>query len=201
MNPPPTPNDHVGVSLLRAASDILATDGPTALTVRNISQRAGVSTINVYSRYGGKDGIVDALYAEGYEELGLAIEAVPQTDDPEADLRACADAYRRFALEHPAHYSVCLEAAYPNHKPSEKARSIASGAFDRLALRVARCVERWSPVSVDTIVAATVIWAGLHGVVSLELQGVASSVGANTTFDAMLSSMIDGLRARTSHDN
>jgi hypothetical protein len=62
---------------------------------------------------------------------------------------------------------------------------------------VARCIERWSPVSVDTLVAATVIWAGLHGIVSLELQGIASTVGSPDTFDTMLSSMIDGLRSRT----
>lgn len=200
MTPPPSADDHVGSSLLRAASEILASDGPSALTVRNIAQRAGVSTINVYSRYGGKDGIVDALYAEGYEELARAIESVPRTDDPEADLRACAEAYRRFALEHPSHYSVCLEAAYPDHTPSDRARGFASGAFDRLAARVARCIERWSPVSVDTLVAATVIWAGLHGIVSLELQGIASTVGSPDTFDTMLSSMIDGLRSRTADD-
>jgi len=201
VNPPPSADDHVGTSLLRAASDILTNDGPSALTVRNIAHRAGVSTINVYSRYGGKDGIVDALYAEGYEELARAIESVPQTDDPEADLRACADAYRRFALDHPSHYSVCLEAAYPDHVPSERAKSVATGAFDRLAARVARCVERWSPLSVDTILAATVIWAGLHGVVSLELQGIASTVTSPSTFDTMLTSMIDGLRARVSDED
>lgn len=46
--------DSVGSTLLKAAGDLLAAEGPGALTVRRIAHAAGVSTMNVYSRFGGK---------------------------------------------------------------------------------------------------------------------------------------------------
>ncbi|MGZ4674264.1 MAG: TetR/AcrR family transcriptional regulator, partial [Ilumatobacteraceae bacterium] len=61
--------DPVGSTLLKAASDLLATEGPAALTVRRIATAAGVSTMNVYSRFGGKDGVVEHLFVEGFHRL------------------------------------------------------------------------------------------------------------------------------------
>ena len=84
--------DETGRALLTAAHDLLASDGPTALTVRRIAGAAGVSTMNVYSRFGGKDGVLDELFAEGFRRLGERMEETPSTDDSVADLgsRRCA---------------------------------------------------------------------------------------------------------------
>ena len=59
--------------------------------MRRIAAAAGCSTMGLYSRFGGKDGVVDELYAEGFERLidGDAART-PPTDDPLADLRAAA---------------------------------------------------------------------------------------------------------------
>ena len=65
--------DSVGSTLLKAASDLLATEGPGALTVRRIANAAGVSTMNVYSRFGGKDGVVEQLFIEGFTRLGAGM--------------------------------------------------------------------------------------------------------------------------------
>ncbi|MEY2552238.1 MAG: hypothetical protein QOC57_98, partial [Ilumatobacteraceae bacterium] len=66
------PLDSVGSTLLKAASELLAEEGPAALTVRGIANAAGVSTMNVYSRFGSKDGVVDHLFVEGFRRLGEA---------------------------------------------------------------------------------------------------------------------------------
>ena len=57
-------------ALLAAAHDLLATEGPAALTVRRIAAAAGMSTMNVYSRFGGKDGVLDELFIDGFRRLG-----------------------------------------------------------------------------------------------------------------------------------
>ena len=45
-------------------------EGPGALTVRRIAAAAGMSTMNVYSRFGGKDGVLDELFVDGFRRLG-----------------------------------------------------------------------------------------------------------------------------------
>src|SRR6187455_1197704 len=86
--------DGTSEALLTAAHRLLAEDGPEALTVRRIAGEAGMSTMNVYSRFGGKDGVIDELYADGYRRLVAEIDSVPETDDVPADLMMVAHTYR-----------------------------------------------------------------------------------------------------------
>ena len=86
--------DDTGAAILRAASDLLATEGPGALSVRRIATAAGCSTMGLYSRFGGKDGVVDELFAEGFEHLCTAMQSLPTTSDAVDDFRACALQYR-----------------------------------------------------------------------------------------------------------
>ena len=46
--------------ILYVARTLLADEGPESLTVRGIAAQARGSTMNVYSRFGGKDGVLDA---------------------------------------------------------------------------------------------------------------------------------------------
>ena len=82
--------DQTGRALLTAAHDLLANEGPTALTVRRIAAAAGVSTMNVYSRFGGKDGVLDELFAEGFRRLGERMEATPSSAISEPAARRTA---------------------------------------------------------------------------------------------------------------
>ena len=61
--------DEQGRRILEAASGLLSEEGASALSVRRIATAAGCSTMGLYSRFGGKDGVVDELYAEGFERL------------------------------------------------------------------------------------------------------------------------------------
>ena len=88
-------SDDTRAALLAAAHDLLATEGPAALTVRRIAAAAGVSTMNVYSRFGGKDGVLDELFVDGFRRLADEMVDAPTTDDPLADLGSAARAYRR----------------------------------------------------------------------------------------------------------
>ena len=164
--------DAVGVTLLRAASDVLANHGPSALTVRRIATEAGVSTMNVYSRFGGKDGVIDHLFTEGFRRLAEAVEAEPTTDDPFDDLRGCGERYRQFALEHPTYYSVMFDRVMTDYHPSPAA---SSRPTPRCSCWPIGWPGRWSPaclVAADPLATAAAVWATCHGVVSLELRGV-----------------------------
>ena len=169
---PMAPLDPVGSTLLTAASDLLATEGPGALTVRRIANAAGVSTMNVYSRFGGKDGVVERLYTEGFTLLADGMRSVVATDDPIADLNACGLSYRRFAIDNPTLYSVMFDRPVPDYQPTIEAQLVAGSTLELLAARIDRAMTAGLLRQADRIQTAALVWATCHGVVSLELKEV-----------------------------
>ena len=61
-------------NILRSATELFLDGGVRALSVRAIAARAGVSTMGIYSHFQGKQGILDALYIEGFELVSAAME-------------------------------------------------------------------------------------------------------------------------------
>lgn len=164
--------DDVGTTLLDAAANLLSTGGPEALTVRRIAADAGMSTMNVYSRFGGKEGVVERLFINGFQLLAAEMSAVSATDDPLADLRRCGVAYRHFATNNRTLYSVMFERAVPDFQPSEAALEIASTTLDVLIGRVRLAMDAGVLAHADPVCTAAIIWSTCHGVVSLELKGI-----------------------------
>ena len=134
--------DSVGSTLLKSASDLLAAEGPGALTVRRIANEAGVSTMNVYSRFGGKDGVVEHLFVEGFRLLGEGMRSIVDSGDPVADMVSCGMAYRQFAIEQP---DVVL-GDVRSRRSRLRAEYRSSGAR-RIDTRIARRAHRTSDVS------------------------------------------------------
>jgi AcrR family transcriptional regulator len=72
----------------------------------------GCSTTVLYTMFGGKEGLADALSREGFERLRCRLDRVPD-EDPLARLRALAHAYRANALAERAYYRVMFQRPSP----------------------------------------------------------------------------------------
>lgn len=155
---------------LQAAAELLARDGPDALTVRRIATEAGSSTIAVYHYFGGKDGVVDTLYRDGFESLQLAMSSVPVTDQPVSDLREICRIYRDQALARPASYAVMFTRPVRGYTPSEQSMRTARGTYERFFAAVERCVEAGA-LDGDPREIAHLLYGAMHGMVMLELTG------------------------------
>src|ERR1700722_1777590 len=92
-----TPSARIERELLSAAEAILIRKGPGGLTVRSVAVEAGSAPMGVYSRLGGKRGLVDALLMRGFDRLRATVEAGDEPDELDR-LRACGLRYREFAL-------------------------------------------------------------------------------------------------------
>lgn len=171
------PLDDQGRALLDAASRLLSTEGIGAVTVRRMATEAGCSTMGVYSRFGGKDGVLEELYKEGVARLIEAMDAVGDTDDPVDDLRRCALMYRRNALENSTHYLIVFGGAAPGFVPSQSAMAEALEAFDRLVRRVQRAQDAGLIVDEPAPDLAEAIWGTIHGHVMLELVHMSATLG------------------------
>ena len=168
-------SDETSEALVEAAHRLLVDSGPDALTVRRIAHAAGMSTMNVYSRFGGKDGVIDELYADGYRRLLAEVDAIPSTDDVPADLVRVADTYRSWALTNPRYYAIMFRSAVPGFTPSSGSVEAARGGLTKLIERIAIGQSNGLIVSSDGYDANEVavwLWATCHGMISLELDGV-----------------------------
>ena len=158
-------------ALLDGAGGLLVAEGPGALTMRRVAGVAGCSTTVLYTMFGGKEGLADALYREGFERLRARLEAVPEGGDPLARLRELARAYRENALAERAYYGVMFQRAIPGFEPSAASLAVAGASLDVLARAVGAAMDAGALRSGDPRAVAEVLWAAVHGAVSLELAG------------------------------
>ena len=126
--------------------------------------------MNVYSRFGSKDGVVEQLFLKGFELLGQGMSDVEESADPLADLTTCGLSYRRFAIEHPTLYAVMFNRVVPDFVPSPPAQEFAMGTLDLLAQRLQRAMDAGVLRPADAHHVAAIVWSTCHGVVSLELS-------------------------------
>lgn len=158
-------------SLVDAAVELLTEGGLDALTTRALSERAGTTTMSIYSRFGGKDGVLAAVFDRGFSMLTEFLRSVPDRPDPlDSAVDACL-AYRRFALDHPALYSVMVETEVSGFIGRTCASS--TDAFDELARRVRASL----PLDAEPLVpvATYSTWALCHGLVGIERTGIGTT--------------------------
>jgi AcrR family transcriptional regulator len=156
--------------LLDGASRLLVAEGPGALTMRRVAAAAGCSTTVLYTMFGAKEGLADALYREGFERLGRRLEAVTG-GDPLTRLRALGDAYRANALAERAYYGLMFQQAIPGFEPSPASLAVAGASLEVLAQAVRAAMDAGALRPGDPRAVAEVLWAAVHGAVSLELAG------------------------------
>jgi AcrR family transcriptional regulator len=158
-------------TLLDAASRLLDAEGPQALTMRRVAGAVGCSTTVLYTAFGSKDGLADALFREGFERLRRRLETVAPGADPLARLTALAHAYRESALASRSYYGVMFQQAIPGFRPSAASLAAAGASLEALTDAVRRCMDAGVLRAGDPRAVAEVLWAAVHGAVSLELAG------------------------------
>jgi AcrR family transcriptional regulator len=153
--------------VLQAAMDLLTETGDeSAVSVRGVAQRVGVSVPSIYLHFADKQALIDAVCQEVFEQLHVRLrEAGEAGDDPFDALRRQGNAYVRFAVDHPEHYRLVMMTSHAR-TPEAPDALIASGAFGYLVASVEKCLEvgifEGPPVELGLG-----LWAAAHGVASL----------------------------------
>lgn len=157
-------------AVLDAASSVLADEGLRALTVRRVAKEVGASTTVVYTLFGAKEGLLEALWTEGFDRLWTLEADAPRTP-PRRWLQALGEAYWRNAVEHPAYYAIVFGSAVPGFRPSEATFQHGRRTFRILVEAVQACIDAGSYHDHGAERMAEELWAAVHGVVSLHLAG------------------------------
>ena len=189
-----TPSGEVRSALLDAAGHLLETEGPDALSVRRIATAAHVAPMGVYNHFDGKHGIVEALWVEAFDRLRATMESLREVDDPGDALIEGFRRYRALARDHPMAYRLMFLDAVPGFEPSAEATWSAALSFDALVAAVRRAMDAGAVSVGDAVQVAQVVWAAVHGWVSLELDGMIFLAYADAGAEAMARSLVHGFR-------
>jgi AcrR family transcriptional regulator len=194
-----TPSADIERELLAAAETVLVRDGPGGLTVRAVAAEAGIAPMGVYSRLGGKDGLVNALLIKGFDRLRAYMDAaVTDTAQPSMHGRfvGCGMSYRQFALDNPHFYAIMFEDAIPRDRENPEVAEHADGTFGALVRVVELATAAGVIVAPDPVEAAQQIWSAVHGAVALELKGMVLTPDPLRTYLELLDTVTRGLGPR-----
>jgi AcrR family transcriptional regulator len=153
--------------ILTAASELFAESGANGLSVRAISKRAGLSTMGIYNHFQGKQGILDALYIEGFQMVMRAIDVDVEASEPRDAVLQGLSNYIDLAAQHGGHYQLIFGRADPTYHPSSAATVVGEEAFNRLTHLVGLALPK-SLSGRERREAALQLWALAHGYVSLQ---------------------------------
>ncbi len=159
--------------ILDAASELFLTGGVAALSVRAISKHAGLSTIGIYSHFNGKQGVLDALYIDGFNMVYEAMDVADKSKVTESDVLETCDKYLKMAYQNEAHYRLIFGESDASYQPSENAREAADRAFKKLVVNAENYISAQG-LQIDKLQAALDLWAVMHGYVSISHHGMAN---------------------------
>lgn len=168
---------NVAERLVQATVKLLAENGPSAIKARAVAAEAGMSTMVVYSHFGGVPELVKAVIDRGFEQLEEAFAGVPITDDPVADLFSMAlvtlDVARANPHLYDAMFGLSSRATYRPTPEKDLRRAGHSTAFKSayvyLTDACARLAEADRVAVNDVNAVAGALWSFVHGFITLEL--------------------------------
>jgi AcrR family transcriptional regulator len=166
--------------LLEAAIRLLEEGGPQAVQARKLAAQIGMSTMAVYTHFGGMPEVLEAIVREGFLRFARHVNAVAETYDPMADFFTKGLAYREWALQNPQLYRLMFGLTSIKSRGVEQDLTLVGtisllpegqAAFDVMVQALARVKISGRIDPVDPVVAAGQFLSATHGFVLLEMAG------------------------------
>lgn len=197
MSPRPH-HPNLQAAIVETAWQQIAQNGAAALSLRAIARALGITAPAIYNYFPDRDALVTALIVEAYTSFGNA-QVAARDSVPAADLGgrmvATGRAYRQWALDHPQRYALIFGTPIPGYvAPFQETFPAAARALGVIvsvveAIRVAGRLQvdvfpgvhpghaeafaLWKQFGGEadllSLSVAVLIWARVHGLVSLEI--------------------------------
>ncbi len=165
---------HLREEILHAASEILAESGrESAVTLRSVARRVGVTAPSIYRHFDSPQAIVMAVAEQEFailtEQLRIAIDS---QQDPVARLFTVCRAYVKFGMGQRDRYRILFERRQSDEsisvEPSPSVDRIpGADAFAVLREAMTDCVAAGCSTAISPLEASTQLWLALHGFITL----------------------------------
>ena len=158
-------------ALISGAIEILEEEGLSALSLRGVARRAGVSQAAPYHHFKNKKGMLAAIAVRGFEEMGRAQQADAKGAEKKGRLGALGRGYVNFGLAHPALLRLMFgpELSSPSEFPELAA--VGSESYRQLTEAVSVQMTEGDEDGLSPQIAALAAWALVHGLAMLMIDG------------------------------
>jgi AcrR family transcriptional regulator len=137
--------------LIATAWDMVREGGWTALSLRKLARRAGITTPTVYAYFESKNTILDAMFGEAAECFEQNNAKPLEGGTPQQQLVAHAHRFAAFCTSDVARYQLLFQHLIPGFSPSLESYAPAVRALDSArqlledaGVRDARHVDLWT---------------------------------------------------------
>ena len=133
--------------ILDVTRDLFDARGVHDAPVDAIAHAAGIDKALIYRHFSSKEELHLLTLRRYLDELAELLGRADVTAAPTERLRACAQAYATYCLEHPAFVDVSL--AVMRRSPSELRRVVSEAVWLRLGRGIARCLGPLAAILAD----------------------------------------------------
>ena len=153
---------NLRAEMLRHAEALIAQEGPSALSLREVARRVGVSHAAATHHCGDKAGLLTALAVDGLEGLAAVLSAAGGQGFLEVGV-----AYVRFSVERPGAFAVMFDQdlVHAGDPALVAARAAAGASLHAGAPEIL-------PPDADRLSGALAAWSLVHGLASLLRGGM-----------------------------
>lgn len=161
--------------ILDAARELFITEGYDGVSMREVADRIEYSPTAIYVHFADKEELFRELCHQDFRRLAQVFQSIATLEDPADRLKQIGQAYINFGLEYPNHYKLMFMTPHPLTEPDERDRQVKgnpevdSYAFLKQTVEemIARGLFRDGLDDAELI--SQTLWAGVHGVISLEI--------------------------------
>ena len=167
-------------ALLDAALALVEREGVSALTLREVARRAGVSHAAPAHHFGDLLGLQRALADDSYEALRrFMLARMAGAQDAGDALRRSGLAYVEFATAHPGRFRAMFHPAV--REASGRARAAEAAAYDVLLAGIRAAYGPQGLPPEEEAMLALCAWAPMHGLAALAVERQLAGKGLPTT--------------------
>ena len=167
-------------ALLQAAVRTIQKHGFGALTLRAVGDEVGVSRSALYRHFADKSALLTAVATEGFRMLRAALLAAWDGGGRgRVGMDAMGEAYVHFAIENPWHYRVMFGGGFELDADDPELQQEGSAAFGALLDALVEQQGQGLVRRDDPQTQANFVWAVVHGVAMLAIDGNLGHQGAD----------------------
>ncbi|MDI1298391.1 TetR/AcrR family transcriptional regulator [Methylotenera sp.] len=177
---PPKPKTEAERQQLRtliidAARELFVARGVEAVTMREIAKRIDYSATSIYLHFADKEAVLRAILDVDMLALAKRLNTILQISDAVERMQALGFAYAEFALSFPNHYRLMFMAERTPCDPEKSSLQKNNAEQDsyfllKTVVNDVYLAGRFRAELQDVDLIAQTIWAGIHGVCSLEIN-------------------------------
>jgi len=183
--------------IARAARMLLDAEGADAVTMRRVAKAVGITPMAVYRHYADREGLLNALADEGFEELAARLKGTVLSGDMGERLSMLADVYLEHALENPRLFELMfLKPRAGARRYPEDFRTGLSPTANPVAELIREGIESGYLRAEDVWSVTFEVGALSHGLIMLYLGGRTSMLPEDfrSFYQRSLRRYIDGIR-------